>query len=182
MKTFTLFAALATVVTAQVTFLPNGTYSCAIANGDYCAGDTLVTNIIIRCTDGVGQPGNCDDNLAGEPPLGVNYSPCYQSSPTAGDAACSKNGIVYGPNGTFPVPGAVSSSSAVSASATPSTPANATTGPYATGTTGPGSTLTPSPLTYTGAASSVLVLGDKSSGFGSAIALFGLVAGMGWFL
>ena len=155
------------------------------------------------------QDTNSINSLAGEPPLGVNYSPCmskaqtfslstsfceniaprltnlntgYQSSPTAGDAACSKNGIVYGQNGTFPVPGAVSSSSAVTASATPSTPANATTGPYATGTTGPGSTLTPSPLTYTGAASPVLVHGDISSGFGSAVALFGLLAGMGWFL
>lgn len=122
----------------------------------------------------------------------ANLTLGYESSPTAGDAACSKNGIVYGANGSFPVPGTVSSSSAVSASATPSasasvTPsasANGTTAPYATGTTaGSGSTpkLTPTPSAYTGGASSVLALGDKSQRFGSVVALLGLVAGMGWF-
>lgn len=191
----------------------------------------MVTNIIIRCTNGVGHPGNCNDkyvpihicfglavpltkhdSLAGEPPLGVSYAPCmfkahhlplrnrsrryfvrrtnlplgYQSSTSAGDAACSKNGIVYGANGPFPVPGGtVSSSSVASASATPSATANVTTASNATGTTaGSGSTpkLTPTPSAYTGDASSVFALGDRSQSLGSAVALLGLAAGMGWLL
>jgi len=53
-----LAASVAAVVRAQVTYV-NGTFQCAIANGTYCAGDSLTTNIIIRCTNGVGAPGNC---------------------------------------------------------------------------------------------------------------------------
>ncbi|CAL3968570.1 unnamed protein product, partial [Diplocarpon coronariae] len=52
-------------------------------NGAFCAGDSLSTNIIIRCQDGVGQPGNCNDNLAGYFPYGVQFAPCWQSSPTS---------------------------------------------------------------------------------------------------
>ncbi|KAK5008942.1 hypothetical protein LTR28_003295, partial [Elasticomyces elasticus] len=50
-----LLASLAVCVSAQVTD-NNGTFSCAIPNGAYCAGDSLVTNIIIRCTNGTGHP------------------------------------------------------------------------------------------------------------------------------
>ncbi|MCJ1302451.1 hypothetical protein MMC08_005254 [Hypocenomyce scalaris] len=187
MKTSSLLLILsAALAGAQVTFLPNGTYSCAIPGGNYCAGDSLVTNIIIRCVNGVGGAGNCDDNLDGEPPFGLNYAPCYQSSPTAGDAACSKDGIVYGLNGTFPVPGTVNTTSSVaSASASPSTPANVSTAPYATGTApGSGGVPNPSilPVPYTGAAYSVIALGHKSQILRSAVALLGLAAGMGWFL
>jgi hypothetical protein len=64
------------------------TWTCPIADGVYCAGDSLKTNIIIRCTGTVGQPGNCNDNLAGEPPLGVNPTVCY--APALGTAACAK--------------------------------------------------------------------------------------------
>ncbi|PMD60505.1 uncharacterized protein K444DRAFT_394444 [Hyaloscypha bicolor E] len=77
-------ATYAAVVSAQIEFL-NGTIVCP-GPGDFCSG-----NIIIRCgSDGIGQPGNCDDNLAGEPPLGVGNSNCWETSPTSGDAACSK--------------------------------------------------------------------------------------------
>merc|ERR1712014_2528 len=52
----------------------NGTFTCSVPNGAFCAGEN--TNIIIRCTDGVGQPGNCNDNLAGYPPVGVQPALC----------------------------------------------------------------------------------------------------------
>ncbi|OBT50827.1 hypothetical protein VE04_09484 [Pseudogymnoascus sp. 24MN13] len=72
----------------------------------YCAGDSLKTNIIIRCTGLVGQPGNCNDNLAGQPPLSVQPTLCY--APELHKAACAKNCIVYGGSGnldgTFPLP------------------------------------------------------------------------------
>jgi hypothetical protein len=38
-------------------------------------------------------------NLAGQPPLGNHPALCHQSSPTAGDAACEKNCVVYPPSG-----------------------------------------------------------------------------------
>ncbi|KAI7232449.1 hypothetical protein KC330_g5914 [Hortaea werneckii] len=84
----------------------NGTYTCAVPNGAYCAGEN--TNIIIRCTDGVGQPGNCNDNLAGYPPVGVQPALCVSCGLGQGIAACSKDGTVYGASGagfgniTFP--------------------------------------------------------------------------------
>ncbi|OBT80660.1 hypothetical protein VF21_00302 [Pseudogymnoascus sp. 05NY08] len=83
-----------------------GKWTCHVPNAVYCAGDSLKTNIIIRCTGLVGQPGNCNDNLAGEPPVGVQPSLCY--APELHSAACVKNCIVYGGsgnlNGTFPLP------------------------------------------------------------------------------
>merc|ERR1712115_490360 len=84
----------------------NGTFTCSVPNGAYCAGEN--TNIIIRCTDGVGQPGNCNDNLAGYPPVGVQPALCVSCGLGQGIAACSKDGTVYGASGagfgniTFP--------------------------------------------------------------------------------
>lgn len=76
--------------------LPNGSFSCPIPNGAYC----LAENIILRCIGSLGFPGNCNDNLAGEPPFGVNptlcVTPCGNET---GRAACSKNGIVYPASG-----------------------------------------------------------------------------------
>jgi len=85
------------LTTAQVVFNNNtGQFDCALANANFCAGDSLGTDIIIRCNNAsIGQPGRCTDNLAGQPPLGVNPALCYESSPTAGDAACEKNCILY---------------------------------------------------------------------------------------
>jgi len=81
-----------------------GTFICPASapNGSFCAGTPFVTNIIIRCKNGVGQPGNCNDNLAGQPPLGVKYSPCVDSEPSQGNAACSKNCVIYPENGSSP--------------------------------------------------------------------------------
>ncbi|PBP20384.1 hypothetical protein BUE80_DR008410 [Diplocarpon rosae] len=99
-----LLAAMATLASAQVTYDPtSGTFICPAdnLNGAFCAGDSLSTNIIIRCKDGVGQPGNCNDNLVGYFPYGVRSAPCWQSSATSGIAACSKNCVVQGGSGTF---------------------------------------------------------------------------------
>jgi len=91
----------------------------------------LTTNIIIRCIGTVGQPGNCNDNLDGEPPFGLNFAPCWQPSATSGMAACSKNCVVYGGsgnyNGTFTLPDCTPTTtivSSVSSSVTASTTAS----------------------------------------------------------
>jgi hypothetical protein len=144
--------ASAAVVSAQVTYnSTDGTFTCAVADKAYCAGDSLGTDIIIRCTGTKGQPGRCTDvcaellgretrwltwkqNLAGAPPLGVQPALCYQSSPTAGDAACEKNCVVYGASSSFTLPAAVctpyytaTSSIAASTSSTPTKPTTTTT-------------------------------------------------------
>ncbi|KAL1875384.1 hypothetical protein Daus18300_003123 [Diaporthe australafricana] len=110
MRTALIVVASAGLAAAQLNYNETtGKFTCAQPNQAYCAGDSLEANIIVRCDkDAVGQPGNCNDNLAGEPPSGVQYSPCWQSSNTTGDAACSKNCVVYGGsgnyNGTFTLP------------------------------------------------------------------------------
>ncbi|KAF3928619.1 hypothetical protein AA313_de0204959 [Arthrobotrys entomopaga] len=113
--TIVALAAAAATASAELVF-DNGTFKCLgdAAGKNFCAGDSLQTNIIIRCTGETGQPGNCNDNLAGVPPVGVKtFAPCYQTSNTTGDAACSFNGIAYPDSGnSFPIPGASSSSSA----------------------------------------------------------------------
>ncbi|KAI9742162.1 MAG: hypothetical protein M1818_004062 [Claussenomyces sp. TS43310] len=93
-----LLAAFAAAASAQL-IVSGSDYTCTKAGAAYCAGDSLKTNIIVRCDGTVGKAGNCDDNLDGYPPIGDNYSPCWQSSSTSGDAACSKNGVVYGSSG-----------------------------------------------------------------------------------
>ncbi|KAK6359214.1 hypothetical protein TWF696_000378 [Orbilia brochopaga] len=114
MKFTTLALVAASAVSAQVTF-DNGDFKCLgdAAGKNFCAGDSLQTNIIIRCTGEKGQPGNCNDNLAGVPPIGVKtFAPCYQTSNTSGDAACSFNGIAYPDNGaSFPIPSGSASAS-----------------------------------------------------------------------
>ncbi|KAF3906888.1 hypothetical protein ABW21_db0209128 [Orbilia brochopaga] len=125
---FTTFALVAaSAVSAQVTFNSgDNTFSClgAAAGKNFCAGNSLSSNIIIRCTGEKGQPGNCNDNLAGIPPVGVKSAAlCWQTSDTSGDANCSFNGTVYPDNGSapFPIPsGSASSSASVYASSTSS--------------------------------------------------------------
>jgi len=58
-----LVATSAAFASAQVTFnSTTGKYTCAKPNVAYCAGDSLKTDIIIRCdANGVGQPGRCTD-------------------------------------------------------------------------------------------------------------------------
>ncbi|KAK2615593.1 hypothetical protein N8I77_002338 [Diaporthe amygdali] len=110
MRITLIIAASAGLAAAQLNYnSTTGKFTCAQPNQAYCASDSLKTNIIVRCNnDAVGQPGNCNDNLDGEPPIGNAYSPCWQSSNITGDAACSKNCIVYGGsgnyNGTFTLP------------------------------------------------------------------------------
>jgi hypothetical protein len=146
-------AASAAIASAQITY--NGsTINCPAnnPNGNFCAGDSLTTNIIIRCVNGVAGPGNCNDNLDGEPPIGLNPTLCYQSSATAGDAACSKNCIVYGAT-EFTLPNcqpyytASSSSSTASSTSTSSSPTYSPTSPTTTSTTSP---TTSSTTTSTG--------------------------------
>jgi hypothetical protein len=88
-----IIAASAAFASAQVVYnSTTGQFVCPASNpnGTFCAGDSLSTNIIFRCVNGIGGPGNCNDNLSGYPPVGVNYAPCWQTSSTSGDAACSK--------------------------------------------------------------------------------------------
>jgi len=198
---------LASLATAQFTISnTTGAISCAIPNGTYCAGDS---NIIIRCINGVGQAGNCNDNLAGEPPLGVNYAPCFDCGANSGRAACSKNGIVYPGSGTglgntsFPT----NSTSACAATSPTGAPysngtnpggpiinatytSTATNTPVATNT--PIATYTPAasptggygspssssgaPVPYTGAATSVQMMGAGAVvGFGTLFAALGIM-------
>ena len=39
----------------------NNAFICPLSANAFCAGMSLTQNIIIRCTNGVGQPGNCND-------------------------------------------------------------------------------------------------------------------------
>jgi len=93
----TLVLAASALSSAQVVYnSTTGQYICSRPNSAFCAGDSLGTDIIIRCdANGFGQPGRCTNNLAGQFPLGVQPALCWQSQPQAGDAACEKNCIVY---------------------------------------------------------------------------------------
>ena len=94
---------------------------CHEPNGNYCAGDSLKANIIVTCVNSVPTPSNCNDNLASLDPKGVKTSAtCYQSSLTAGDAACAFNGKAY-PAGKaeFDIPTSSSSSYSYGESMTP---------------------------------------------------------------
>lgn len=148
----------------------NGEYSCEVPDGAYCAGAN--SNIIIRCTDGVGRPGNCNDNLAGYPPLGVGFSLCLSCGLEQGIAACSKDGTVYGDSGAgfgdvqFPVNSSEAACSAAAkgeaygkapSSMAPYTNATSTTGRFGgMGTAAPsvyGSAPTPTSASNTAGAS-----------------------------
>jgi len=145
-----LLAAYAAFASAQITQNPNGTITCPAnaPNGDFCAGESLGTNIIVRCNNGVGQPGNCNDNLDGEPPFGDTPTSCWQTSDTSGDAACVKNCVVYCgsggcTNGTWTLPASLctptytastSSASSTSTSSTLSTYTTSSASSYTTST------------------------------------------------
>lgn len=139
---------------AQVTSFPNGTFLCALPGGAYCAGASLATNIIIRCSAGHGFPGNCNDNLDSVPPQGFPSALCYQSSATAGDAACEKSGVVYGQNGSFPLPNAtVTTTSSTGTTVILATGTGSSTGSSNGSTTV--TTPTPSATVFLGGASSL---------------------------
>ncbi|ROV96792.1 hypothetical protein VMCG_07848 [Cytospora schulzeri] len=104
MKSITiLLTASAGLVTAQLQYNETSNqFTCAKADQAYCVSDSLQSSIIVRCDENaVGTAGNCDDNLDGEPPQGLQFSPCWQTSNTTGDAACSKNCVVYGGSGNY---------------------------------------------------------------------------------
>jgi len=137
-------AASAAVASAQITY--NGSNIICPAsnpNGTFCAGNSLSTNIIIRCVNGVAQPGNCNDNLDGEPPVGLSSTTCWQTSLTSGDAACSKNCIVYCGSGgcakdfTLPncTPSFTASTSTASSTSYPTSPTSYPTTPTTSSTT-----------------------------------------------
>ncbi|KLU86480.1 hypothetical protein MAPG_05492 [Magnaporthiopsis poae ATCC 64411] len=90
-------AASATLATAQITFDASGIIKCPKPlAGAFCVGDSLDTKTIATCdAEGIGQRGLCSEFLAAKPPYGSNDVLCYQSSDTAGDAACVKGGVVY---------------------------------------------------------------------------------------
>jgi len=95
-----------------------------------CGGASLGTNIIFRCSNGCPQPGNCNDNLAGVPPVGVKTNAkCYQDSAISGNAQCTFDCVaVTRADGSsfYPVGCTSSSSSASSASISSSSPSTGT--------------------------------------------------------
>ncbi|EMC96480.1 hypothetical protein BAUCODRAFT_476276 [Baudoinia panamericana UAMH 10762] len=88
------FAAL--VAAQQGPTYVNGTFLCPDPDGSYCAA----SNIIIRCNNGTGEAGNCNDNLAGEPPTDVFFAECFSCGTNSSQSACSKQGIVYPGSGS----------------------------------------------------------------------------------
>jgi hypothetical protein len=52
--------ASAAVASAQLTG-EEGNFVCGQEDAAYCAGDSLGTDIIIRCNGKVGQPGRCSN-------------------------------------------------------------------------------------------------------------------------
>ncbi len=58
-----ILAASAALASAQATYNETtGKFDCAKPNVAYCAGDSLQTDIIIRCdANSIGQPGRCSD-------------------------------------------------------------------------------------------------------------------------
>ena len=58
----------------------------------WCAGDSLGTDIIIRCNrQGKEKARRCSDELAGQPPQGLYPALCWQQDSHSGIAACAKN-------------------------------------------------------------------------------------------
>ncbi|KAI5460230.1 hypothetical protein BGZ63DRAFT_465611 [Mariannaea sp. PMI_226] len=137
MKSVAALLITTVAVSAQLNTKGN-VYTCAEPNQSYCVGDSLKTNIIVRCdANGKGTAGNCAANLAGQPPLGGSAL-CYQSSANAGDAACAKNCVVYGNDGTgstLPASVCTSNPSVVSVSIQSAASTHAATLARATSTT-----------------------------------------------
>lgn len=70
MRTTSIFGAVlasAAVASAQVKY-EDGKFVCETPDATYCAGDSLGTDMIIRCTGKVGQPGRCT-NVSSHIPL-----------------------------------------------------------------------------------------------------------------
>lgn len=155
-----LTVASAVLATAQVTLNADGTYTCDKPNVAYCGGNSLSTDIIIRCNStGAGQPGRCSNNLVGYPPVGASPALCYETSPLAGDAACEKNCVVYAPSSSFTLPSSLCTPTYTATSSTSSTssttsPTSSTTSPTSTTTHHSGTTTTTKSYTTTTTATS----------------------------
>ncbi|KAK0832385.1 hypothetical protein LTR73_002672 [Friedmanniomyces endolithicus] len=126
-----------------------------------------------------------DDNLSGEPPLGVNYAPCYTCGTNSSRSACSKNGIVYAGSGaglgsaqfftndttvcaapapaSAPAPAPSAAPAPYTNGTAPSTPVANTTKPAIvaspTGSAAASASGSAVPIPYTGAATSVQFVG-----------------------
>ncbi|RFU25620.1 hypothetical protein B7463_g10733, partial [Scytalidium lignicola] len=203
MKSFTaaVVLSIAALANAQgfTTDPTTGAITCGIANATYCSGGP----IIIRCTGTTGHPGNCNDNLVGEPPVGNSgTAECWTPGPNTGLAACEKNGIVYGSsgnvNGTFPVPSGnstapsqTSSTIAVGGTTTstfgtavasgtgaPGPIANGTSAPGGGSGTGSGGSPTNTPVGPSGTSTPPQETGNSAvaNRAGSALAAVGLLA------
>jgi hypothetical protein len=92
----------------------SSTYSSNI-DGTYCARPSLSSSILVTCESGICTPCSCSDKL------NVPYSACYQSSPTAGNAACAVNGTAY-PDNAPPYRHPVSPTSSLGPIASPTLP------------------------------------------------------------
>jgi len=73
--------------------------TCSSDKVSYCVSDSLKSNIIVRCEDTSNglcpTAGNCNDNLAGVPPVGVKTGAvCYQDNAWAGNAQCVYNCVL----------------------------------------------------------------------------------------
>lgn len=86
--------ASAAVASAQVTVNNNGTYTCSKPNAAFCAGDSMGTDIIIRCdATGNGQPGRCSDVRSppspppSPPPMATMLTDTYRTSPASPPSA-----------------------------------------------------------------------------------------------
>ncbi|KAL0637925.1 hypothetical protein Q9L58_003002 [Maublancomyces gigas] len=77
-------------------------YRCGHQDGNYCLHDNLESPFIVRCVNGRGVLGNCND-LFGAKGSTRNENPCYQPNQRNYNAACSNNkGVVYPENGRRP--------------------------------------------------------------------------------
>ncbi|KAK4690435.1 hypothetical protein P7C71_g6356, partial [Lecanoromycetidae sp. Uapishka_2] len=57
-----VLASTAALAGAQIILDPKtDTYTCPPNKQAFCAGSSLTTNIIVRCTGTVGVAGNCND-------------------------------------------------------------------------------------------------------------------------
>ncbi len=79
-KSILLAATAAALVGAQATYNNvTGKFDCAQPNVAYCAGDSLKTDIIIRCdANKIGQPGRCSD--VGMPSLSLSLRTALTSA------------------------------------------------------------------------------------------------------
>lgn len=105
---FSAMVALASATYTNGTNTNTKTHQCPTTGvAAYCGGGDK----IMRCNNGTAIASSCNDILARKAPIGLSgASFCYETSPTAGDAACSKANIVYPGSGArnttapFPIP------------------------------------------------------------------------------